>query len=214
MSSAPAASPPGESLSQITDDFRRRLGISARLLPMTDDRVRTRLLHRRGLARFPGLFRAAAMRPGRCRDRLCRRRDGAAAPGFPGGARRPKPAHGRDLPVEPVYQHRSDPEPAGGARGIARLPCAGRRGVADHRRQGGQGPDRQDDGTSSACRSTPPRWRGITRDLLDRLCGRRADAAAMRGSRPAGGRDPHPDGDARRPRGAGASGAGQRSAGF
>jgi LPPG:FO 2-phospho-L-lactate transferase len=33
----------GESLSEITDDFRRRLGISARLLPMTDDRVRTRL---------------------------------------------------------------------------------------------------------------------------------------------------------------------------
>src|SRR5580658_9743310 len=34
----------GESLSQITDDFRRRLGISARLLPMSDDQVRTRLL--------------------------------------------------------------------------------------------------------------------------------------------------------------------------
>jgi LPPG:FO 2-phospho-L-lactate transferase len=33
----------GESLSRITDDFRRRLGISARLLPMTDDPVRTRL---------------------------------------------------------------------------------------------------------------------------------------------------------------------------
>jgi LPPG:FO 2-phospho-L-lactate transferase len=33
----------GESLSQVTDDFRRRLGISARLLPMSDDRVCTRL---------------------------------------------------------------------------------------------------------------------------------------------------------------------------
>jgi LPPG:FO 2-phospho-L-lactate transferase len=33
----------GESLSHIMDDFRRRLGIEARLLPMTDDRVRTRL---------------------------------------------------------------------------------------------------------------------------------------------------------------------------
>jgi LPPG:FO 2-phospho-L-lactate transferase len=33
----------GESLSQITDDFRGRFGISARLLPMSDDRVRTRL---------------------------------------------------------------------------------------------------------------------------------------------------------------------------
>ena len=33
----------GEGLSEITDDFRRCLGISARLLPMSNDRVRTRL---------------------------------------------------------------------------------------------------------------------------------------------------------------------------
>jgi LPPG:FO 2-phospho-L-lactate transferase len=33
----------GESLSAIIDDFRRRLGIAARLLPMSDDPVRTRL---------------------------------------------------------------------------------------------------------------------------------------------------------------------------
>jgi LPPG:FO 2-phospho-L-lactate transferase len=33
----------GESLAAISDDFRRRLGIAARLLPMSDDPVRTRL---------------------------------------------------------------------------------------------------------------------------------------------------------------------------
>src|ERR1044071_5364013 len=33
----------GESLSVIVDGFRRRLGIAARLLPMSDDKVRTRL---------------------------------------------------------------------------------------------------------------------------------------------------------------------------
>src|SRR6202030_48112 len=33
----------GETLSAISDDFRRRLGIAARLLPMSDDPVRTRL---------------------------------------------------------------------------------------------------------------------------------------------------------------------------
>src|SRR5437762_10849577 len=38
----------GESLSQITDDFRRRHGISARLLPMSDDRIRTRLRTKEG----------------------------------------------------------------------------------------------------------------------------------------------------------------------
>ena len=46
----------GESLSQITDDFRRRLGISARLLPMTDDRVRTRLLTPEGWLDFQDYF--------------------------------------------------------------------------------------------------------------------------------------------------------------
>ncbi|HEV2100577.1 MAG TPA: 2-phospho-L-lactate transferase, partial [Stellaceae bacterium] len=46
----------GESLSHITDDFRRRLGISARLIPMTDDRVRTRLLTDEGWLDFQDYF--------------------------------------------------------------------------------------------------------------------------------------------------------------
>jgi LPPG:FO 2-phospho-L-lactate transferase len=46
----------GESLSQITDDFRRRLGIGARLLPMTDGRVRTRLLTETGWLDFQDYF--------------------------------------------------------------------------------------------------------------------------------------------------------------
>jgi LPPG:FO 2-phospho-L-lactate transferase len=46
----------GESLSQITEDFRRRLGISARLLPMSNDRVRTRLLTAAGWLDFQDYF--------------------------------------------------------------------------------------------------------------------------------------------------------------
>jgi LPPG:FO 2-phospho-L-lactate transferase len=46
----------GESLSEITDDFRRRLRISARLLPMTDDRVRTRLSTPAGWLDFQDYF--------------------------------------------------------------------------------------------------------------------------------------------------------------
>ena len=46
----------GESLSQITDDFRRRLGISARLVPMSDDRVRTRLRTAEGWLDFQDYF--------------------------------------------------------------------------------------------------------------------------------------------------------------
>jgi LPPG:FO 2-phospho-L-lactate transferase len=46
----------GESLSVITDDFRRRLGISARILPMTDNRVRTRLRTDEGRLDFQDYF--------------------------------------------------------------------------------------------------------------------------------------------------------------
>ena len=46
----------GESLSQVTDDFRRRLGISARLSPMSDDRVRTRLRTQEGWLDFQDYF--------------------------------------------------------------------------------------------------------------------------------------------------------------
>jgi LPPG:FO 2-phospho-L-lactate transferase len=46
----------GESLSQVTDDFCRRFGISARLSPMSDDRVRTRLRTDEGWLDFQDYF--------------------------------------------------------------------------------------------------------------------------------------------------------------
>jgi LPPG:FO 2-phospho-L-lactate transferase len=46
----------GESLGQITDDFRRRLGIEGRILPMTDHRVRTRLRTEAGWLDFQDYF--------------------------------------------------------------------------------------------------------------------------------------------------------------
>ena len=46
----------GERLSAITDDFRRRLGIRARLLPASDDPVRTRLRTDRGWLDFQPYF--------------------------------------------------------------------------------------------------------------------------------------------------------------
>src|SRR3954454_19724464 len=46
----------GESLSAIADDFRRRLGIRARLLPMSDDQVRTRLRTEAGWLDFQDYF--------------------------------------------------------------------------------------------------------------------------------------------------------------
>lgn len=46
----------GESLSAIMDGFRRRLGIAARLLPASDDKVRTRLDTDRGRLDFQDYF--------------------------------------------------------------------------------------------------------------------------------------------------------------
>ncbi len=46
----------GESLSTITDDFRQRLGITARVLPMSDGPVRTRLLTEEGWLDFQDYF--------------------------------------------------------------------------------------------------------------------------------------------------------------
>jgi LPPG:FO 2-phospho-L-lactate transferase len=46
----------GESLSAITDDFRRRLGIAACLLPMSDDPVRTRVATDAGRLEFQEYF--------------------------------------------------------------------------------------------------------------------------------------------------------------
>ena len=46
----------GESLSAVIDDFRRRLGIAARLLPMSDDKVRTRLRTAEGWLDFQDYF--------------------------------------------------------------------------------------------------------------------------------------------------------------
>lgn len=46
----------GESLSEVTDDVRRRLGVATRLLPVSDDPVRTRLLTRDGWLAFQDYF--------------------------------------------------------------------------------------------------------------------------------------------------------------
>src|SRR5690348_11175966 len=54
----------GESLSAIMDDFRRRLGISARLLPMSNDPVRTRLHIRSTQPVIPGLDPGIWREPG------------------------------------------------------------------------------------------------------------------------------------------------------
>ncbi|HEX2889310.1 2-phospho-L-lactate transferase [Vineibacter terrae] len=53
----------GQTLSQVTADFCRRLGIGARVLPMTDDRVRTRVRSDGGWIDFQDYFVRQQCRP-------------------------------------------------------------------------------------------------------------------------------------------------------
>jgi LPPG:FO 2-phospho-L-lactate transferase len=53
----------GETLSQVTADFCRRLGIGPRVLPMSDDRVRTRVLSDGGWIDFQDYFVRQQCRP-------------------------------------------------------------------------------------------------------------------------------------------------------
>jgi len=46
----------GETLSQVTEDFCRRLGVRAKLVPMSDDRVRTRVRTEKGWLDFQDYF--------------------------------------------------------------------------------------------------------------------------------------------------------------
>ena len=53
----------GETLSAVMDDFRRRLGIAVRLLPMSDDRVRTKVRTDGGWLDFQDYFVRLACEP-------------------------------------------------------------------------------------------------------------------------------------------------------
>lgn len=53
----------GESLSTVIADLARRLGIAARVLPMTDDRLRTRVMTDQGLMDFQDYFVRRQCRP-------------------------------------------------------------------------------------------------------------------------------------------------------
>ena len=141
----------GETLSQITADICRRLGIAHRILPMSDDRVRTRVLSDDGWIDFQDYFVRQQCRPVM---RELAFEGAATARAQPEaiealgrqGARR------GDLPVQSLHQHRADPCRARHAGRHRELRCAGGRGLADRRRQGGQGTDGEDDAGARPCR--------------------------------------------------------------
>ena len=135
----------GETLSQITADICRRLGIAARVLPMSDDRVRTRVRSDGGWIDFQDYFVRQQCRPV-VRELAFDGADKARPqPDIMATLEERQGARRGDLPVQPLHQHRADPGRAGHARRPRRLRRAGGRGLADRRRPRGQGADRQDD---------------------------------------------------------------------
>ena len=105
----------GESLSAITADFCRRLGVGPRVLPATDDRLRTRLRTDEGWLDFQDYFVRLQCRPV-VRELAFDGADGCAPSSGPsGGVARRTAARGDHLPVQPLHQRRADPRRAGDA---------------------------------------------------------------------------------------------------
>ena len=136
----------GESLSAITDDFRRRLEIGARVLPMSDDPVRTRLLTEDGWLDFQDYFVRLDCAPA-VREIV-----------FAGAAEaRPQPdvlaaLAADDLimvvicPSNPLISIDPILNVPGMRDALRACRRPGDRGLADYRGQGRQGSDRKDDG--------------------------------------------------------------------
>ena len=140
MSSAPAASPPAKACRRSPMTSAAGSAISARILPMSDDRVRTRLRTAEGWLDFQDYFVRRRAEP------VVREIAYAGAAGG-AGANPDFLAALADGDLEAVVICPSNPflsiDPILACRcprGTARLPCAGHRGVADHRRQSRQGP--------------------------------------------------------------------------
>ena len=138
----------GEPLSAVTAELADRRGIAVRLLPVTDDPLRTRVT----------LAEASALGPAGTevgfQDYFVRLRHDVAVRGvrFEGAApARPAPGvlealarggHDRGLPVEPRRLHRPAARRARRARGPGRPPGPGRGRLAHRGRRRAQGPGR------------------------------------------------------------------------
>ena len=113
----------GATQTAAADALRRALGVPARVLPMSDAPVRTRVHARRRLERAAGLADPRRARPGPSTDVEFRgaERRAPTAQVLEGARRRTRR---RSRPVQPGHLDRADTRAAGHARGAARLPGA------------------------------------------------------------------------------------------
>ncbi|MEJ1975209.1 MAG: 2-phospho-L-lactate transferase CofD family protein [Acetobacteraceae bacterium] len=195
----------GETLSQVTADFCRRLGIAARVLPMTDDRVRTRLRSDAGWIDFQDYFVRQQCRPVVHEIAFDGAADARPQPDFLAALRSGQVRAVVICPSNPFISVEPILAVPGLRAALAAVRRAGRGGVADHRRAGGEGADREDhDRTrhSPECCRRGAALRGFAGRLRDRPrgcgAGRRPGEPRHAGA--------YADDLARRSRGAGARG--------
>ena len=198
----------GRALSAVTADLCRRLGIRSRVVPMSDDPVRTRLRTEEGWLDFQEYFVHRRCEP--VVHELLFQGAGAARahPEFLAALADPALLAIVICPSNPFISV----EPILAIPGVrqAMIDSAGadHRGVADHRGPGGEGPDGEDDeGTGAGSqrrngRAPVSRFAGWLRDRSRRHVGGRFD-------RRAGDLGANADADDGGPGGSGADGAGR-----
>ena len=174
----------GETLSAVTADLCRRMGVGPRVVPMSDDPVRTRLRPMRDgwISRSISSIAAASRWCTNCCSRVPARRgripDFLAALGDPSLQAMVICPSNPFISVEPILAI------PGVRQAMIDVHGADHRGVADHRRPGGQGSDREnDDGTGAGSqrrdgRSTLSRSAGWLRHRSCRHVGGRFDRRA------------------------------------
>ena len=158
----------GRSLTEVTADIAAALGVGARVLPMSDQPVRTHIRGPEGWISLPGVLRARQGADRSPRRRLPGRRRGRAGAGRGRGA--PRRA-GRDrVPVEPDHVDRARSSPCPGIRRALEETTRHRpRGEPHHRRRRGVGPGGAPHGMAAACRCPRRAWRAPTPPWLDLL---------------------------------------------
>ena len=172
----------GETLSAVTADFCRRLGIATRVVPMSDDKVRTRLRTSEGWLDFQDYFVRRRCAPAVMELAYEGAATARAQPDVLAALRDPRLRAVVICPSNPFISIEPILAVPGMREAIATLRRAGGGGVADHRRPRGQGPDRQDDGRARPRRERRSGGAALRRSAR-RLCASimptRAEAAAL-----------------------------------
>ena len=140
----------GESLSAVTADLCRRMGVGPAVVPMTDDPVRTRLLTDLGWLDFQEYFVHRRCEP--VVSQLQFQGAGAAktASRFHRGIGRSGAGGGGDLSIQPVHQRGADPGYSRREGRVDGLQGPDHCRFADYRGAGGQGADGEDDDGTGA----------------------------------------------------------------